>query len=161
MQTAIPAMPAIPAISEIPSCQIYDASRFPIVIGRTQAMQPGYAIQWREEMTALVEQGRPFVLIHDQRPAEETQEDRKQRALWLKQCKAPLGAVCKALIHIEPDPIKRAALRAQALLAVKAFGIPMAISATMADALALAARALDETTPDAPADAPAPGAAAR
>ncbi|NUA31827.1 hypothetical protein [Cupriavidus basilensis] len=56
MQTAIPAVPAIPAIPAIaatPSLRIYDASRFPIVIGRTQAMQPGYAIQWREEMTAL------------------------------------------------------------------------------------------------------------
>ncbi|QOT77960.1 hypothetical protein [Cupriavidus basilensis] len=158
MQTAIA---AVAATSAIPNLQIYDASRFPIVIGRTQAMQAGYAIQWREEMTALVEQGRPFVLIHDQRPAEETQEDRKQRALWLKQYKAPLGAVCRALIHIEPDPIRRAALKAQALLAVKAFGIPMAISATMSDALSLAARVLDETTLDASADAQAPGAAAR
>ncbi|MGT2491730.1 hypothetical protein ACU4GD_17385 [Cupriavidus basilensis] len=46
------------------------------------------------------------------------------------------------MIHIEPDPGKRAAMAAQAQMAVKAFGVPVAMAATMAEALALGNYAL-------------------
>ena len=127
------------------SFHIYDVSNFPLVVGRAEAMLPGYAARWRDEMTALVGQDRAFVLIHTARD-EEAHEDRKQRALWLKQHKAPLGRSCRALIHIEPDPDKRAAMAEQAQMAVKAFGVPVAMAATMAEALALGNDALAATT---------------
>lgn len=47
---------------------------------------------------------------------------------------AILARKCRALIGIEPDGFKRAALRLQAAVAVKAFGIPAEIVASAAEA---------------------------
>ncbi|QKZ05150.1 hypothetical protein [Pseudomonas eucalypticola] len=102
---------------------VHDVSRFPLVYFREQAVTPGYASQWETETTALVENGRPFVLIYDQLRQEETTEDRRQRGVWLKHNKIPLATVCKAMISIEPDEQQRAEARARGEMAVKAFGI--------------------------------------
>lgn len=75
--------------------------------------------------------------------ADETHEDRKHRAVWLKQNKAALGAVCKALISVEPDPERRARVAEQGRMAVKAFRIPHEAVASLDEAAALAARLTD------------------
>ncbi|MDF3836543.1 hypothetical protein P3W85_26840 [Cupriavidus basilensis] len=126
----------------VSSFHLYDVSAFPLVTSRSEAMPPGYASRWCDEMTSLVGQDRPFVLIHGPHAAEETHEDRKRRAIWLKQHKTLLGQLCRTLIHIEPDPDRRAAMQAQAAMAVKAFGVPVAMAATMAEALVLGNAAL-------------------
>ncbi len=94
------------------------------------------AARWEREMQALVAYGAAFVLVHPQARAEEAHEDRKRRGLWLKQHKQALGACCRAVISVEPDDARRAALAAQSAMAEKAFGIPMRMAATVEQACA-------------------------
>jgi len=119
---------------------LHDISRFPLVLAKGDT-SPGYALQWEREMQALVDHGKPFVLIHPHARAEEAHEDRKRRGLWLKQNKQALSICCKAVISIEPDDDRRAALAAQSAMAERAFGISMRMAASMeqacADGLAL------------------------
>ncbi|MBN3791326.1 hypothetical protein [Burkholderia sp. Ac-20353] len=127
---------------------VHDISRFPFCVFRAQAATPGYASQWEKEIDALMREGAAFVVVYVSLDADETHEDRRHRAVWLKQNKAALGAVCKALISVEPDPERRAAVAAHGETAVKAFGIPHEAVASLDDAAALAARltASDGTT---------------
>ncbi|MGZ2746319.1 hypothetical protein [Burkholderia stagnalis] len=119
---------------------VHDISRFPFCVFRAQAATPGYAPQWEKEIDALMRDGTPFVVVYVSLDTDETHEDRKHRAVWLKQNKAALGAVCKALISVEPDPERRAWVAAQGETAVKAFGIPHEAVASLDEAVALATR---------------------
>jgi len=114
---------------------LHDIARFPLVLAKGDT-SPGYAAQWEREMQALMGQGKPFVLIHPQARAEDAHEDRKRRGLWLKQNKQALGVCCKAVISVEPDDDRRAALAGQSAMAEKAFGLPMRMAATLAQACA-------------------------
>ncbi|AOY90983.1 hypothetical protein BKK79_03510 [Cupriavidus sp. USMAA2-4] len=107
---------------------VHDIAAFPLVWTRREAVRPGYAAQWEREMDELLRQQFPFVILMPERQAEEEHADRKVRALWLKRNKEALARLCKAVIAVEPDALKRVALNAQAALAVKAFGVPMAIA---------------------------------
>ncbi len=113
---------------------VHDVSRFPLVYFREQAAQPGYAALWEAETVALVEHGRPYVLVYDQLRREESVEDRRHRGVWLKHNKDALATVCKALISIEPDPQQRAEVAARGETAVKAFGIAHLAVASEQDA---------------------------
>ncbi len=119
---------------------IHDIRELPFVVFRQEAADPGYARDWEAEMVALVNHGQPFVVVYDQLTRDETHEDRKQRAIWLKHNKTALAAVCKALISIEPSEARRSEVRAMGEAAVKAFGIPHEVVATREAALALAQR---------------------
>ncbi|AIO69276.1 hypothetical protein [Burkholderia oklahomensis] len=119
---------------------VHDVSRFPMCVFRASAATPGYAPQWEKEIDALMRQGAPFVIVYVSLEADESHDDRKHRAIWLKQNKAELGAVCQALISVEPDPARRAAVAEQGKTAVKAFGIPHEAVASLDEATALAAR---------------------
>lgn len=114
---------------------VHDVSRFPLVLARGDA-PPGHAAQWIREMQALLAHGQPFVVVHAEPRAEEAHEDRKQRGLWLKQNRRALGAACRAVISVEPDAMRRAALAAQSALAQKAFGVPMHTAASLEQACA-------------------------
>ena len=126
------------------SFTVHDISAFPVVRVRSSGMPEGYAPQWVKEMDALLVRGEPYVLMFEGGRVDEAHEDRKQRGLWLKQNKRALQKVCRALISIEPDPLKRAAFRLQAVGAVKAFGIPMDVMPSEAEAAACARRRLEE-----------------
>ena len=117
----------------------HDVADFPLVISRTEVVARGYSGRWAAEMTALIDCGRPFVIVFPGPLPEETPDDRKQRSIWLKHNKTRLARVCRALIRVEPDGLKRGALKAQAFAMTKAFGIPMEVVATRTDAIALAA----------------------
>lgn len=119
---------------------VHDVSDFPIIRSRPEAIVPGYAGRWVSEMEALLMQGQPFVVIFPGGQAEEAHEDRKRRGIWLKANKQVLGRLCLSLIAIEPDRLKRIALRAQTAMATKAFGIAMEIAASSEEAAALATR---------------------
>ncbi|AJE99784.1 hypothetical protein [Pandoraea apista] len=119
---------------------IHDVRELPFVVFNQEAADPGYARDWEAEMTALVNHGQPFVVVYDQLTRDETHEDRKQRAIWLKQNKTALAAVCKALVSIEPSEARRAEVRAMGVAAVKAFGIPHEAVATREEAIRLAHR---------------------
>ena len=113
----------------------HDVSRFPLVLAHGDT-SPGYATQWEREMEGLVAHGEAFVLIQPAVRAEEAHEDRKRRGLWLKHNKQALRACCKAVIGVEPDDGRRAALTAASALAERAFGIPMRMAATLPQACA-------------------------
>ena len=61
----------------------------------------------------------------------------------MKRNKALLALGCKAVIGIEPNVVRRAALKAQALLAAKAFGTPMDVVGSDEEVVALAQTILD------------------
>ena len=113
---------------------VHDVSHFPIVHLRPGAAQPGYAEPWEKEMNILLTSDTPFVVIFPANGTEETHEDRKRRGIWLKKNKKALGRACLSLITIEPDSFKRVALKAQALMAVKAFGVPIEVFTTPEEA---------------------------
>ncbi|MTJ82823.1 MAG: hypothetical protein F8N37_17685 [Telmatospirillum sp.] len=114
--------------------EVHDISGFPVVRTRPDAARPGYAAQWEIEMDALVARGVPFVIVFDGPRPEETHEDRKRRGLWLKHNRQRLGALCRALISVEPDPMQRTALDARSAMAEKAFGIPSRVVASATEA---------------------------
>ncbi|TWB51001.1 hypothetical protein [Nitrospirillum viridazoti] len=122
--------------------EIHDLSRFPVVTTRPGTTRPGYAVQWEREMDALLERGLPFVIIMRDPPEGEAHEDRRLRGLWLKRNRDVLAALCRAVIAVEPNAARRAAFKAQAVIAVKAFGVAMEVAATEDEAANLAAAAL-------------------
>lgn len=111
---------------------VHDVTDFPVV--RMRRVWPGYAPQWETEMNALMAQASPFVVIFDDRSAEEIHEDRKVRGLWLKNNKHALGKICRAVIAVEADPVTRMAMQAQALAAGKAFGLAMVVASSAEEA---------------------------
>lgn len=113
---------------------VHDMSNFPIVRSRNDAIVPGYAHQWAREMDALLAADAPFIIVFDEGMAEERQEDRKVRAVWLKKNRNLLAMLCRSVVAIEPDAVKRMALKAQAVIATKAFGVPMDIVSSRAEA---------------------------
>ncbi|MEW6341248.1 MAG: hypothetical protein AB1704_11265 [Pseudomonadota bacterium] len=117
---------------------VHDIEDFPIVWTRRSEIKPGYAVQWEHEMDALMTCTDPFVIIFEEGQPEEAHEDRKTRGLWLKRNKLLLAEQCKAVLAIEPDSIKRAALKLQSALVAKAFGVTMDIAASAEDARSMA-----------------------
>jgi hypothetical protein len=113
---------------------LHDMSDFPIVRSRNDAIVPGYAQQWAREMDALLAADVPFVIVFGEGMADEQQEDRKVRAVWLKKNRSRLATLCRAVVAIEPDTVKCMALKAQAVIATKAFGVPMDIVPSRAEA---------------------------
>ena len=126
----------------------HDVSLWPIVRQSAESVRPGYAAQWEREMDAMLAISMPFVVIMDGDQAAEDHEDRKVRGIWLKKNKTALAAICRAVIGIEANPIKRAAIQVQMALATKAFGTRMELVASQEAALRLAKQILEgsETT---------------
>lgn len=121
---------------------VHDVTGFPVIFWSGKTEQSGYAPQWIVEMDALMEHGLPFVLIVSDHPEDEAHEDRKLRGHWLKKNKLTLALLCRSIIGIEPDAIKRAAMKVQSAMATKAFGIQADVVATIGEAHALAQRLL-------------------
>ncbi|CAH2791250.1 MAG: hypothetical protein CBARDMAM_2853 [uncultured Caballeronia sp.] len=117
--------------------RIHNVSAFPYVVFDGLAMTPSYASEWAKEMDALVEFGKPFVVVYERMHAGEDHEDRKLRGKWLKLNEHALSLCCKAVISIEPDEARREEIRVIAATAVKAFGIPHEVVATPEEAQAI------------------------
>lgn len=128
--------------------EIHDTSDFPIVRFLSDKSHEGYGDAWCAEMDALVGRNEPFVLIYLAAEREEGHEDRKKRGAWLKANKDVLAGKCLALIIVEPDAEKRAALEAMFPNLVRAFGTPQAARATQAEAEALGRHLLSGGTLD-------------
>ncbi|ORM66586.1 hypothetical protein [Pantoea rwandensis] len=82
---------------------VLNVSRFPMVTLNQQAVSAGYAQQWIEEMTYLLEQGTPFVMVYDHMRAEESNADRELRSRWLIEHRKTLSQICRGMISIESD----------------------------------------------------------
>ncbi|WP_321794494.1 hypothetical protein [Caballeronia sp. J97] len=96
----------LPALDE----RLFDASRFPLVRLRPRAVRPGYAFAWSAQMRRLVSLATPFVLVagHDEN---ETGDDARLRAAWMRTHRAAVAAYCRGLIVIEPRIEARASTR--------------------------------------------------
>ena len=132
---------------DIQTFAVHDISGFPIILTRPEAIVPGYAEAWEREMDMLLAEGRPFIVVFPTTGAEEGHEDRKRRGLWLKANKQALAHLCLSLITIEPDGLKRIALKAQTAMATKAFGIPAQITSSLDEAARLAKQLLSSGKP--------------
>ncbi|MBB3228226.1 2-polyprenyl-6-methoxyphenol hydroxylase-like FAD-dependent oxidoreductase [Luteibacter sp. Sphag1AF] len=126
------------------SFSVHDVASFPLVWLSADQVTAGYAAQWKEEMDALIQCGRPFVVLHGAGHGDEQHEDRKERGIWLKRNKDALARCCPGIVSVEPDPIKRQAAKAMAIMAVKAFGIPAHVTATREEACDIAKQLLRE-----------------
>jgi hypothetical protein len=116
--------------------RLHDVTGFPLVwANAAPAGDPGC---WGREMDRLIAQGAPFVALHAGGAKTESQDDRKERALWFKRNKAAMSQVCKAVIAVEGDASRRAAMQLQALPMRQAFGVPMEVVATRDEAEDLA-----------------------
>ncbi|MDE1149243.1 MAG: hypothetical protein PW843_22000 [Azospirillaceae bacterium] len=123
--------------------QLHDVSDFPVVRPRPGPVSPGAGVQWVREMDALLARAQPFVMVMDgSMHEEEAHEDRRERAIWMKQNRDRMAALCRLVVAVEPDAVRRAAFKVQAAIAVKAFGVPMDVTATQEEAALKAATAL-------------------
>ena len=118
--------------------KVHDASDFPIVRLEVSSIYEGYGASWCAEMDEFLARGKPFVLIyvHAGGP-DEAHDDRVMRGAWLKSHKEMLDGILLALIHVEPEPTKRAQLEEMLPKLVKAFGTPQAARASRDEAEAL------------------------
>lgn len=112
---------------------ILNVSRFPMITLNQHAVVAGYATQWMREMSLLIEQGVPFVMVYDHMRAEESKADHQLRGHWLIQHRKQLSAVCRGMISIETET-----QRLEELVKVrKLFGIQHAVVNSEPYALAL------------------------
>ncbi|WP_241290531.1 ATP--cob(I)alamin adenosyltransferase [Burkholderia stabilis] len=101
------------------------------------------------ELDALLARRERFVLLTDDAPSGDDRgaddhELRKQLAKWSKANRAQSREWIPAMIAIEPDTQRRAALDAFSGAFEKVWGYPLNAATTRDDALALAQRLLDE-----------------
>lgn len=133
--------------------ELHDVSTFPFVHATARERQFGVAPQWQREMEMLIDRNEPFVILFpphhhggmDDLQGEERQRaqlELKQRTLWLKQNRQALGRVCRGLIAVEPDAVRRALEQAKAAMLEKVFGVPLKVSGSTQDAEALGNRLL-------------------
>lgn len=119
-----------------------------MVVFRNDSAKPGYAKQWKVETVSLIRSGTPFVIVYDQLRVDEDHEDRKHRALWLKQNKAEMSRVCKGFISIEPDPVRREEAKQMGAILARAFGMQYEAVETRAEARKLTHRWASEPGSD-------------
>lgn len=119
-----------------------DRSRFPLVFLREEATAE---IDAEAAFSALLDHGRPFVLIaehHGHDEENESHEARKSRARFFKQNKDRLRALCAAAIVIEGAETVPVALRLAAQGLGKAFGLPFHFVRNEEEAIAAGRKAL-------------------
>ena len=110
--------------------RMHDASRFPLVRLRRRAVQPGYAFAWRVEMERLLALNTPFVIVSDHH-ADETLDDMRLRAAWLRSRQSSLGMLCKGLIVVEPRIEARATTREALRAMAQGSGIRVMVVSSM------------------------------
>jgi hypothetical protein len=90
---------------------------------------PGYGDRWGIEFDAILARETRFILLSiGPMAADEAHEDRKARTLWLKRRRKDLGRLCLAHLHVETDPVRRAAMQAMFLTAKMAAAFPYPVS---------------------------------
>lgn len=123
---------------------LHDASCFPLVRLLPERLLPGYAVQWRSEVEALLAAAHPFVLLLQESKAKPgSLGDHKEVILWLKKNRQAFRHMCRGIIGIEPDMMKRGLLHARALVFSPVFGVPTTAAASQDEAKAMATRLLE------------------
>lgn len=121
---------------------LHDLGDFPLLRFRGELALPGYAPQWAREMDALLAHGQAFAILFEPPRVEESHEDRRLRAIWLKRNKPQLMRCCRGLASVEPDPQRREALQAMSEGAARAFGVPQWVAASEEEAREILRRRL-------------------
>ncbi|WP_219213680.1 hypothetical protein [Variovorax boronicumulans] len=114
-----------------------DTTRFPLVFMREAEQQPSAVGTPEQALEALLDRGERFVLLTDHLPgdhADESHEDRKQRALFFKRHKAWLRALCQGMVLITGNRAIPAAVRLAAQGAGKVLGLAIAFVETEREA---------------------------
>lgn len=122
--------------------RVFDVRDFPVIWLRAESIVNGYALPWMLEMELILGLRQPFVVVFEEGSPEETVEDRKLRAVWLKKNKEALKPFCRSLIAIESNKLKREVMKVQLALAMKAFDVPADIAASVAEAELIARQKL-------------------
>ena len=122
--------PSNPMKSSAFDARMHDIDRFPLVRLRRRAVQPGYAFAWRVEMERLLALNTPFVIVSDHH-ANETPDDMRLRAAWLRSQQSAPGMSCKGLIVIEPRIEARATTREAARAMAQGSGIRVMVVSSM------------------------------
>lgn len=122
--------------------KLHDISDFPIVRIRVNGLPAGYTRTWTPEMDALVQRGDPFVLVLVDGHGEDSPQDRKSKAQWIKVNKEAFAASCRGFVSVEPNLAKRLALRAQGAIIARTFGLNFVVARDLVAAEAAARRLL-------------------
>jgi hypothetical protein len=123
---------------------LLDDTKFPIVrLHYNQADEQGEGSGF-QRFEALLERRQPFVLIGLGAQPDQVQsvEERKQVTLWMKRNRPALHTYVRAMVYVEPSPAKRFLAKASAPVFQKFWGYPILVSASEADAEAVAERLL-------------------
>lgn len=119
-----------------------DTTRFPLVFMREAEQQPSAGTP-EQGLEALLDRGERFVWLTDHLPgdhADESHEDRKERALFFKRHKARMRALCQGMVLITGDRVIPAAVRLAAQGAGKVLGLAIAFVETERDVTEAAGR---------------------
>jgi hypothetical protein len=127
--------------------RIFDASRFPLVRLRRRAVKPGYAFAWSAQMRRLVALATPFVIVAEY-AADETADDLRLRAAWLRTHRAQLAAYCRGVIVVEPRIEARATTREALRAMTDGSGVRTVVVSSMRVAGELAPVLLKHSSPD-------------
>ncbi|TWT14868.1 hypothetical protein [Reyranella sp. CPCC 100927] len=122
--------------------ELHDISDFPIVRISVNGLPAGYTRTWVPEMDALVQRGDPFVLVLVDGHGEDSPQDRKSKAQWIKVNKGAFAASCRGFVSVEPSLAKRLALRAQGAIIARTFGLNFVAARDLAEAETAARRLL-------------------
>ncbi|QEU01852.1 hypothetical protein [Pseudomonas oryzihabitans] len=88
---------------------LHDVSAFPFVALRSDRCPAGYGELWCQEMDALLDSNRLFVVAFEPETLNETAEDFRTRGIWFKKNRHLLPGRCAAMIAIVPSEEERAA----------------------------------------------------
>ncbi|HMN78482.1 MAG TPA: hypothetical protein PKA20_01010 [Burkholderiaceae bacterium] len=122
--------------------KVLDAAEFPVVRIRMQGLAPGYAEDWAREMDALLATGEPFVIMLMDEHRKDEHADARVKTMWIKANRQAFAEQCRGLVMVEPNPVKRLALKAQGAVAAKAFGMRFAIAPSAPEAETMASHLL-------------------
>ncbi len=124
---------------------MFDLADYPLVRLRTQGLPAGYGPDWARQMDALLARGEAFVLLLLDEHGEEAQEDKKVKTAWIKANRQVFTGLCRGFVAVEPNPVRRLALRAQGMVISQAFGLRFAVARDAAAAEDLGRRLLAGT----------------
>ncbi|WP_110968668.1 hypothetical protein [Pseudomonas huaxiensis] len=123
--------------------KVHDIRTFPLCLIEPQVVVPGYSQQWAEELDALLARGEPFVLIYREPADDEPHPDRKLRTQWLKQHKVAFAGLCRGIISVLDDAVRRAHFDQMGEMGEQVFGVRYRTAPTLVEGQTLAWRLLD------------------
>ena len=113
---------------------LLDQSRFPIVEVDIPRRTARGADVFLAEMSALIEAGRPFVMVGVGSPGSEAPDDVAKRGTWYREHAEVLAQLCKGMVAVIPDDAEREELAERTAGLASAYPFPFAIARDKAEA---------------------------